>query len=229
MKKEDFLKLIEDDKVTNRDGRFAIDLDYLLGKFDLEIKPEPVFDCWVNPMTGRAQSKHSIEKMEAICADLGFIPVPRYACRNTLNRLLKDVLENIRAQENLTRNLKNSYATVPHEQEIYPSEIFEIPQYEKDQGFSEEFVRALKDFFATGEKTSNRFIFTWMLPKAEGHIPIERRIVLNTWECKNGDVIIYTYDKNVPNAPVSNEISLKNIVKIELDVNSSIETLLQMG
>lgn len=33
MRKEDFLKLIEDDNVTNRDGRFAIDLNYLLEKF----------------------------------------------------------------------------------------------------------------------------------------------------------------------------------------------------
>ena len=37
MKREDFLKLIGDDKVTNRDGRLAIDLDYILSKFDLEI------------------------------------------------------------------------------------------------------------------------------------------------------------------------------------------------
>ena len=148
--------------------------------------------------------------------------------QNTLNRLLKDVLENIRAQENLVRNLKNAYSTVSHEREVQPGEIFEIPQYEKDQGFSAEFRTAFRLFIEEkGRLTSNMFIWTWWIEPeqyAEGYLPLSCKYALKTYRTTEDDVIVTIEENGLFGK--SKEFSLKEIDRIEFNKNLSIEALM---
>jgi len=128
---------------------------YLNGKYDIKEKPGMEFDCWVNPETGRAQSQRSMKQLQDLANDLGYILVPRFCSSvDYLERIIKDVRSCAESSDRLSGRIPH-YAKLPRlPEDIY----FKIPQYEKDQNFSETFCEALTKYFGDFDK-NKRYVF----------------------------------------------------------------------
>ena len=220
MNQDDFIKQAEDGVITNKNGKFVVGLDYLFSKYDISEKEEPVYDCFVNPMTGRSQSARSMERLQKQADDHGYILVPRFASRDVLNRLLRDVLQHIEVMEYRGGQF----------QERKSEHVFDVPNYEKECGFSPAFRTAFRNFYMLGVRmASGLFSCTWVLPEdqrnncANSSLIISRHIIEKFTCCKN-DIIVTVKDGLWGGSRKS--FSLKEVDKIEITVESSIETLL---
>jgi hypothetical protein len=212
---ENFLKLISGD-VASGYAKASIDIAYLFKHFDVEPKKpksvvkecavkdsikelhklrEALFDRIENNKKACKWDKKSLDDM---ADELGYVLVPKSELK-VAKQLSNDVTNTHTHQEKPKRELR-------------PDEVFEVPQYEKEQGFSPEFTQALIAFLKKGwDETSGRFVFTETGTGVRYHF---------TWKeitrYTDGDVVITTVEKDLHNHDC---FSLMLFDKIELDVS----------
>ena len=106
--------------------------------------------------------------------------------------------------------------------ELVLSQVFKVPQYEKDQNFSGEFIRALKEFFRA-RTWDLRYYFVLVSGEDEYTLLTVRRC-----EFIMGDIFLRVTDGN----GVESSISLKNVDSIGFydvdDIDNHLPCLLML-